>query len=87
MVQRWRVFPREIECDLSLYHHIDIGEWHAGRLSSRKLLNLIDGLPGESWYKLSADAFIKEVQAEQERLYKHTVHSQIYAQLTGQKIG
>ena len=79
------MFPKEIECDLSLYHHIDIGEWHAGRLSSRKLLNLLDGLPGESWYKLSSDAFIKEFEAEQENIIKRAVHGQIFAQLMGQK--
>lgn len=79
------MFPREIESGLDQYSKFDIGDWHAGRLSSRKLLAILDGLPGESWYKLSSDAFIKEFEAEQENIIKRAVHGQIFAQLTGQK--
>lgn len=83
---RWRVFAREIECDLSLYHHRDISDWHTGKLSSRTLLNFLDGLPGESWYKISAAAFVEEVKEEQERLYKQDVRNLIRAQLMGQMV-
>lgn len=44
-----RQFPREIEADL-LFRGIDIGDWHQGRMSSRRLLCLIDALPGDSAY-------------------------------------
>ena len=83
---RWRLFPREIECDLSLYHHIDIGEWHVGNLSSRKLLALLDGLPDESWYKLSVARFIQEMEDEQQSVEITDVRSLIFAQLHGQRI-
>lgn len=39
-----RQFPREIEADL-LFRGIDIGDWHRGKMSSRRLLCLIDALP------------------------------------------
>lgn len=44
-----RQFPREIEADL-LFRGIDIGDWHQGRMSSRRLLCLIDALPDDSNY-------------------------------------
>jgi len=44
-----RQFPREIEADL-LFRGIDIHDWHQGRMSSRRLLCLIDALPDDSAY-------------------------------------
>lgn len=46
--QVWRLFPTEIESDLSRYHRIDIRDWHQGRMSSRRLLTLITHLPDTS---------------------------------------
>lgn len=84
MAPRWKIFPREIESDLSLYHHIDIGDWHEGRLSSRKAITLLDGLPNDSWYKLSVAMFAEEVKEETERAYGNEVRGHIWAQLHGQ---
>lgn len=81
---RWKVFPREIESDLHLYHGIDIGDWHEGRLSSRKLLAYLDGLPNESWYKLSVQEFINEIHEESERAQIREPRSFLLAQLYGQ---
>lgn len=86
MVPRWKLFPREIESDLSLYHRIDIGDWHEGKVSSRKLLTLLDGLPYESWYKLSVQKFIEDMAEEEERLYRQDIKGLIFAQLTGQEV-
>jgi hypothetical protein len=44
-----RQFPREIEADL-LFRGVDIEDWHQGRMSSRRLLALIDALPDDSAY-------------------------------------
>lgn len=44
-----RQFPREIEADL-IFRGIDIHDWHQGRMSSRRLLCLIDALPDDSTY-------------------------------------
>lgn len=44
-----RQFPREIEADL-LFRGIDIGDWHQGRMSSRRLLCLVEALPHDSAY-------------------------------------
>lgn len=50
----WRLYPGEIESDLSRYHHLDIKEWHQGRMSSRRLLTLVKHLPAESATKTAA---------------------------------
>ena len=44
-----RQFPREIEADL-LFRGIDIADWHQGRMSSRRLLCLLDALPDDTAY-------------------------------------
>jgi hypothetical protein len=44
-----RNFPREIEADL-LFRGVDIHDWHRGKMSSRRLLALIDALPDDSAY-------------------------------------
>lgn len=44
-----RQFPNQIEADL-LFRGIDIADWHQGRMSSRRLLCLIDALPDDSAY-------------------------------------
>lgn len=85
-VPRWRLFPREIESDLNLYRNIDIGDWHEGRLSSRKLICYLDGLPAESWYKMSLTEFIHEATEEAERAHGDEVRGLIFAQLRGQDI-
>lgn len=82
----WKTFPREIECDLSLYHNVDIGDWHTGKMSSRKLLVLLAGLPADSWYRTSAHQYLEEARAEKEHLYKREIQGLIYAQLTGQNM-
>lgn len=86
MFLRWKVFPREAEADLSLYHHIDIGDWHNGKVSSRKLLTLLDGLTPDSWYKQSAAKFVEEVKDEKERMHATDVSGLIFAQLSGQEV-
>ena len=48
-VVHMRQFPREIEADL-LFRGIDIADWHQGRMSSRRLMCLIDALPDDSAY-------------------------------------
>ena len=86
-IPRWRLFPREIESDLAFYHHIDIGDWHEGRMTSRRLLVRLDGLPEDSWYKLSARALIQKIKDDAERAQKAEVKGLIFAQLHGQKVG
>ena len=83
---RWRLFAKEIESDLSIYHHRDISDWHNGGMSSRKLLILTDGLPDESWYKVSGRALMERMREEEERKYAANVRKLMMAQLTGQKM-
>lgn len=87
-LDRWKVFPREIERDLSFYHNVDIGDWLTGKVSSRKFLTFLDGLMLEeqSWYRYSVEEFIKELKDEEERLYKQSAHNIIFAQLMGQSM-
>lgn len=56
-------------------------------MSSRKLLILTDGLPEDSWYKLSVNALIQKMKDDKERAQKNEVKSLINAQLYGQKLG
>ncbi len=86
LLPRWRLFPRQIRCDLNLYHRLDIREWHEGRISSSCVLDYLDGLPDESWYKLSVARFIQEMEDEQEDAVVTDVRSLIFAQLHGQRI-
>ncbi len=86
MIQRWKLFPRQIESDLSLYHHIDFGKWHVGEITSRKAMTLLDGLPNESWYKLSVAEFLEEMQELEEQSDVSEVRRLMLAQLHGQKM-
>lgn len=36
----WRIWPRQIASDLQRFFHLDIADWHQGRMSSYKLLEL-----------------------------------------------
>lgn len=47
----WRWFAREIETDLLRFYRQDIRDWFDGHMDSRRLLNLLDGLPDESLFK------------------------------------
>ncbi|MCV7100085.1 hypothetical protein H7I01_06715 [Mycobacterium palustre] len=49
-VLAWRQHPTEIECDLADRGH-DIFDWHAGRMSSRRLLVLLKEAPERGPYK------------------------------------
>lgn len=46
----WRYYCREIETDLLRYYQVDVRDWYAGTLDSRRLLLLIEGLPPESLF-------------------------------------
>jgi hypothetical protein len=84
---RWRLFAKEVESDLSQYHNRDIEDWHTGKMSSRKLLVLTDGLPDESWYKVSGRALMERMKQEEELKYANDVRRMMHAQLHGQKMG
>lgn len=71
-----RQFPREIEADL-LFRGIDIGKWHRGKMSSRRLLCLIAALPDDSTYQKerrdgdwSADEYLKAAMVNELRLLR-----------------
>lgn len=86
VIPRWKLFSREIESDLSIYHRRDIGEWFTGEMSSRKLLVLTDGLPDESWFKMSVRAFLKKTEEDEKKQERKSVSSLIFAQLHGQEM-
>lgn len=50
-IVRIRNWPNQIEADLARYYQLDVADWHQGRMSSRKLLVLLQHLPDESEYK------------------------------------
>jgi len=51
MLARIRLWPREIEADLLREYGVDVADWHTGRLTSRRVLVLLDQLSEESRYK------------------------------------
>ena len=51
VIVRLRRFQTEIEADLLREYRIDLADWHTGKLSSRRVLALIDNLSESSSYK------------------------------------
>lgn len=51
MIVRIRRFHNEIEADLLREYSIDLADWHTGKISSRKVLALLDNLSESSSYK------------------------------------
>lgn len=72
---------------MSLYHHRDIEDWHTGKMSSRKLLVLTDGLEYDSWYKTAGRVLMERVREDEEQRYAAGVRTMMFAQLHGQKMG
>lgn len=56
-------------------------------MTSRRLLVLLDGLPEDSWYKLSARALIQKIKDDAERAERSEIKGLIHAQLYGQTFG
>ena len=50
-IVRVRNWPNQIEADLQHYYRLDIADWHTGKLSSRRMLALLEHLPEDSAYK------------------------------------
>lgn len=48
---------------------------------------LTDGMPDDSWYKLSAHSLVERVKEDEERSYRMDVQRLIRAQLMGQRVG
>lgn len=81
---RVKKYPREIEtCLQAHYHNADIGQWWRGEMSSRKLINLIDGLPGDSWFwtvvRLDHERIEEQNQLDAARDVKQRNVSELYA--------
>lgn len=84
VLPRWKWFAKAIEIDLQTQYGIDIGDWHTGKMSSRRLLVLTDGLIGEkSWYKHELHALIEDEKSGKNVI--GDVKGIILAQLTGQE--
>lgn len=67
-LQTVKAYPLQTEVGLNKYYPgFDIGQWHRGEMSSRKLLTLISGFDSESWFWASVRAD-KEKYDEQEQL-------------------
>ena len=69
--ERWSHYSKEIACDLRhFYPGTHIKQWHQGEMSSRELLELLDGLPDEgandpSWFKIAVRADYKRMKDEE----------------------
>jgi hypothetical protein len=47
----WRWYSREITADLLRFYNVDIHDWYSGRMSSSRLIILLEGLPEESMFQ------------------------------------
>lgn len=56
-------------------------------MSSRKLLAFTDGLPEDSWYRVSGRLLMERMKEDEERKYAADVRRMMSAQLQGQKFG
>lgn len=62
-IKLWRLFPNQIASDLQIHcHGRHIREWHQGRMSSRELLELLDGLPETSKFKEASERTFRVVE-------------------------
>lgn len=78
----WRAYAEQLEGSLEAKYHRDIlGEWISGTLSSRKLIVLIHGLDGESWYWSTVKHDADEAKAEAEREAVQKARSPMMASL------
>lgn len=62
-IKLWRWWPNRIASDLRRYYPgCHIREWHQGRMSSRELLELLDGLPETSRFKEASERTFRIVE-------------------------
>lgn len=61
--------------------------WHRGEMSSREFLVLTDGMPEDSWYRVSGRLLMDRLREEEEQRYADGVRTMMFAQLHGQKMG
>lgn len=62
-IKLWRLFPSQIASDLQIHcHGRHIREWHQGEMSSRELLELLDGLPESSRFKEASERTFRVVE-------------------------
>lgn len=79
-------YPKQIESGLAAeYPGRHIREWHQGRMSSRELLTLIEGMSPDSWFKASALADSRAAAAREKRADIDEAHAEITARLMGEK--
>lgn len=81
----FRRYPKQIESGLETeYPGRDIGQWHRGEMSSRKLMVLIEGLSAESWLKQSVNSDIAREKADAERAALLAAHADVHGRLMGE---
>lgn len=61
-IKLWRLFPNQIASDLQAHYRRHIREWHQGQMSSRELLELLDGLPETSKFKEASERTFRIVE-------------------------
>ncbi|QBP31886.1 tail assembly chaperone [Mycobacterium phage GreaseLightnin] len=79
-----KLYPKQIETALpSAYPGRHIREWHQGRMSSRELITLLEGLPPDSWFKSALLADLKVMRNKADRNALDAIRAQTDGLLTG----
>lgn len=88
-LQTVKAYPQQIESGLAQYYHRDVGEWHRGELSSRKLLILLNGMPSDSWFwstvRYDRERFEEQAKIDEALEVKRRNVSELYASVPKDK--
>ncbi len=64
----WIRYPKQIATGLrSEYPGAHIRQWLTGEMSSREFMELVEGMPAESWFKQALNADLKQAEIDQRR--------------------
>lgn len=81
----WKRYPKQIATGLrSEYPGAHIRQWHRGEMSSLEFMELVEGLPGDSWFKSALNADLARAKAEAERSEMYAAHTKVRSYLMGE---
>lgn len=81
----WVRYPKQIATGLrSEYPGVHIKQWLRGEMSSREFLELVEGLSGESWFKLVLNRDLEDAKREARRAEMQWSAADFEARLRGE---
>lgn len=81
----WTKYPKQIATSLrSEYSGVHIRQWLRGEMSSREFMELVEGLPAESWFKQDLFADLKRDDINKRRAEMDWSAADFEARLRGE---